>query len=213
MVLPFSNASGSVRRWTMPLPLATSSSRLGKPWTRLAPLVSLVRLNDFGVGRSEIGWRDRRSDIGRAGSEPSALRAVVAVADAPPSREAASRQADRRRGSRGNKHRPAIPARRSGGRAASRSACRTARRSRNRPIAWRRRAGPRSSPRPHGEPHGELAGGLGDRERVERQGRLAVSASMTTAEAVSRLTIIRMTWLVPSRIEWTRRSRQKRSIG
>src|SRR5206468_1729301 len=29
----------------------------------------------------------------------------------------------------------------------------------------------------------------------------------------SRLTITRMTWLVPSRIEWTRRSRQKRSIG
>ena len=29
----------------------------------------------------------------------------------------------------------------------------------------------------------------------------------------SRPTIIRMTWLVPSRIEWTRRSRQKRSIG
>ena len=26
-------------------------------------------------------------------------------------------------------------------------------------------------------------------------------------------TIIRITWLVPSRIEWTRRSRQKRSIG
>ena len=29
----------------------------------------------------------------------------------------------------------------------------------------------------------------------------------------SRLTITRMIWLVPSRIEWTRRSRQKRSIG
>jgi hypothetical protein len=31
--------------------------------------------------------------------------------------------------------------------------------------------------------------------------------------SMSRATIIRMTWLVPSRIEWTRRSRQKRSIG
>ena len=29
----------------------------------------------------------------------------------------------------------------------------------------------------------------------------------------SRPMIIRITWLVPSRIEWTRRSRQKRSIG
>ena len=29
----------------------------------------------------------------------------------------------------------------------------------------------------------------------------------------SRPTIIRITWLVPSRIEWTRKSRQKRSIG
>ena len=29
----------------------------------------------------------------------------------------------------------------------------------------------------------------------------------------SRPTIIRITWLVPSRIEWTRRSRQNRSIG
>ena len=31
--------------------------------------------------------------------------------------------------------------------------------------------------------------------------------------SMSRLTITRMIWLVPSRIEWTRRSRQKRSIG
>ena len=30
---------------------------------------------------------------------------------------------------------------------------------------------------------------------------------------ISRATIIRMIWLVPSRIEWTRKSRQKRSIG
>src|SRR6476646_2577026 len=30
--------------------------------------------------------------------------------------------------------------------------------------------------------------------------------------SMSRLTMTRMTWLVPSRIEWTRRSRQKRSI-
>src|SRR6185437_7482577 len=31
--------------------------------------------------------------------------------------------------------------------------------------------------------------------------------------SMSRLTITRMIWFVPSRIEWTRRSRQKRSIG
>ena len=31
--------------------------------------------------------------------------------------------------------------------------------------------------------------------------------------SMSRPTIIRMTWFVPSRIECTRRSRQKRSIG
>ena len=30
---------------------------------------------------------------------------------------------------------------------------------------------------------------------------------------ISRATIMRMIWLVPSRIEWTRKSRQKRSIG
>ena len=63
--------------------------------------------------------------------------------------------------------------------------------------------------RPHGKPHRRLAGGARDGERVERKRRLAAHYWRVS----SRPTIMRMTWLVPSRIEWTRRSRQKRSIG
>ena len=58
-----------------------------------------------------------------------------------------------------------------------------------------------------------FARGLGERERIEREGGLRRFVIIGYCRSRSRLTITRMIWLVPSRIEWTRRSRQKRSIG
>ncbi len=60
------------------------------------------------------------------------------------------------------------------------------------------------------------------RQRMQRLGPVERDMSDRTVAADqyfpahlsrSRPTIMRITWLVPSRIEWTRRSRQKRSIG
>ena len=44
-------------------------------------------------------------------------------------------------------------------------------------------------------------------------GRFVLAVGQRHWRSRSRLMITRMIWLVPSRIEWTRRSRQKRSIG
>ncbi len=65
--------------------------------------------------------------------------------------------------------------------------------------------------RPRGKAHRRVTRRLGKRERIEREGGLGTGHGYWRSR--SRLTITRMIWLVPSRIEWTRRSRQKRSIG
>ena len=212
MVLPFSNALGSVRRWTMPLPLPTSSRRLAKPWTRFAPLVSLVRLTTSGLVAAKFAGRNRVQILVE---EEAGHRSVRAVARAlrRPCREAASMRADRRRGSRDNKDRPAIRRPRNGGRAASRSACRT-----SVPVQ-------KSLHCLRGfHLHVQELGGTGRHARSATSpaawasangsnGRVGLVLAIIYCLSMSRLTMTRMTWLVPSRIEWTRRSRQKRSIG
>ena len=103
----------------MPLPLATSSSRLANPWTRLAPLVSLVRLTTSGLVSAKLRGRDGVQILVEQEADHR-LAAARRRRRSRPDRAAARRRADRRRGARGNRDRPAIRRRRSGGRAAFR---------------------------------------------------------------------------------------------